>query len=69
MTFYLYSTSRLSRRPSTRSITQIILHGTAWRPAATYAQYSDGWAYDAAEQLLYVKLTGRSDTEAILVTF
>jgi hypothetical protein len=52
-----------------RSISQLTLHGTAWRPAATYAQYSDGWAYDAAEQLLYVKLTGRSATEEILVTF
>lgn len=52
-----------------RSVTQITLHGTTWRSAATYAQYSDGWVYDAAEQLLYVKLTGRSDTEEIVVTY
>jgi len=52
-----------------RSIAQLELHGIAWRPAADYAQYSDGWAYDAAEQLLFVKLTGRADTERIVVRY
>jgi hypothetical protein len=52
-----------------RSVAQLELHGTAWRPAADYAQYSDGWTYDAAEQLLFVKLTGRADTEHIVVTY
>ncbi|MCX7032134.1 MAG: hypothetical protein NTU62_18720 [Spirochaetes bacterium] len=52
-----------------RSIARLELHGTAWRPAADYAQYADGWAYDAAEQLLFVKLTGRADTEEIAVQY
>ncbi len=52
-----------------RSIAQLALHGTAWRPAADYAQYADGWTYDAAEQLLFVKLTGKADTEEILITY
>jgi hypothetical protein len=52
-----------------RSIAQLELHDTAWRPAADYAQYSDGWTYDAAERLLFVKLTGRGDTEDIVVTY
>jgi hypothetical protein len=52
-----------------RSIAQLELHGTAWRPAADYAQYSDGWAYDAAEQLLFVKLTGRAATERIVIRY
>jgi hypothetical protein len=52
-----------------RSVAKIELHGTAWRPAAEYAQYSDGWAYDAAEQQLFVKLTGRADTEEIVITY
>jgi hypothetical protein len=52
-----------------RSIEQLSLHGTAWRPAADYAQYSDGWTWDAAEQLLFVKLTGEADTEEIVITY
>jgi hypothetical protein len=52
-----------------RTIAQLELHGTTWRPAADYAQYSDGWTYDAAEQLLFVKLTGRADTEKIVITY
>ena len=52
-----------------RSIARLELHGTAWRPAADYAQYSDGWAYDAAEQLLFVKLTGRAATERIVIRY
>jgi hypothetical protein len=52
-----------------RSVAKIELHGAAWRPAAEYAQYSDGWAYDAAEQQLFVKLTGRADTEEIVITY
>jgi len=51
------------------SIAALELHGTAWRPAADYAQYSDGWAYDAAEQLLFVKLTGRAGTERIVIRY
>ena len=50
-------------------VTKLELHGTAWRPAADYAQYSDGWAYDAAEQQVFVKLTGRTDTEEIVITY
>jgi hypothetical protein len=52
-----------------RSITKVELHGTAWRPAPDYAQYSDGWAYDAVEQLLFVKLTGRAAAEEIVVAY
>lgn len=52
-----------------RSVAKIELHGTTWRPAAEYAQYSDGWAYDTAEQQLFVKLTGRADTEQIVITY
>jgi hypothetical protein len=52
-----------------RSVAKIELHGAAWRPAAEYAQYSDGWAYDAAEQQLFVKLTSRADTEQIVITY
>ena len=52
-----------------RSIAQLTLHGTAWRPAADYAQYSDGWTWDTAEQLLFVKLTGEADTEEIVITY
>lgn len=52
-----------------RSVSQLELHGIAWRSAATYAQYSDGWVYEPEGQLLYVKLTGKADTETIVVTF
>ncbi len=52
-----------------RSVAKLELHDTAWRPAADYAQYPDGWAYDAAEQQLFVKLTGRTDTEQIVITY
>lgn len=52
-----------------RSVTRLELHGSAWRPAADYAQYSDGWTYEAAEQLLFVKLTGRTGTEDIVITY
>ena len=52
-----------------RSVAKVELRGTAWRTAPDYAQYSDGWTYDAAEQTLYVKLTGRAATEDIVVTY
>jgi hypothetical protein len=52
-----------------RSVGQLTLHGVAWRPAADYAQYSDGWSYDAAGQLLFVKLTGKTGTEEIAVRY
>jgi len=52
-----------------RSVAKLELHGAAWRPAADYAQYSDGWAWDAAEQQLFVKLTGRTATEQIVITY
>jgi hypothetical protein len=52
-----------------RSVGKLELHGATWRPAADYARYPDGWAYDAAEQQLFVKLTGRADTEEIVITY
>ena len=52
-----------------RSVAKLELHGSAWRPAADYAQYSDGWSYDAAGQQLFVKLTGRTDIEEIVITY
>jgi len=52
-----------------RSVARLELHGTAWRPAADYAQYSDGWTYDAAGEVLFVKLTGRAGTEDIVITY
>jgi hypothetical protein len=48
---------------------QLTLHGIPWRPAPDYAQYSDGYFYDAREQALYLKLTGRVENEEILVTY
>jgi hypothetical protein len=49
--------------------TQLTLHGIPWRPAPDYAQYSDGYFYDAREQALYLKLTGRVEKEEIVVTY
>lgn len=51
------------------SFSQLTLHGTPWRPAADYAQYSDGYAYDSQDQTLYVKLTGRAEKEEILISW
>lgn len=52
-----------------RSVSRLELHGTTWRSASTYAQYSDGWVYEPDGQTLYVKLTGKADTETISVTY
>ena len=48
---------------------QLELHGIPWRPAPDYAQYSDGWLYDAQTKTLYLKLTGKTEKEAILLTY
>jgi hypothetical protein len=52
-----------------RSVTRLKLHGTTWRPTASYAQYSDGWTWEPAGELLFVKLTGRAATEDIVITY
>lgn len=49
--------------------TQLTLHAVPWRPAPDYPLYSDGYFYDAKEQALYLKLTGKVEKEEILVTY
>ncbi len=49
--------------------TEVRMHGIPWRPAPDYAQYSDGYFYDAPARTLYLKLTGRVETEEIIVTW
>jgi hypothetical protein len=45
------------------------MHGILWRPAPDYAQYSDGYFYDAPARTLYLKLTGRVQAEEITVSY
>ncbi len=52
-----------------KPISQLSLHGAAWRQDADYARYSDGWTYDAGEKTLYMKLTNRQETEHILFSY
>jgi len=52
-----------------KPISQLSLHGAAWRPDADYTRYSDGWTYDAEEKTLYAKLTNRQEIEQILITY
>jgi hypothetical protein len=49
--------------------TQVKLHGIAWRTDPMYSKYSDGWAYDAVTQTLFIKLTGRADQEEIDIRY
>lgn len=52
-----------------KPFSELKLHGIPWRPASDYAQYSDGWLYDAQTQTLYVKLTHKVETEEILIAY
>ncbi len=48
---------------------ELRLHAIPWRTAPDYAQYSDGWLYDTQAKTLYLKLTGRAETEEIQITW
>jgi hypothetical protein len=52
-----------------RQFTELRMHGIPWRPAPDYAQYSDGYFYDAPARTLYLKLTGRVQAEEITVSY
>ena len=52
-----------------KPFSELKLHGIPWRPAADYAQYSDGWFYDGQTETLYLKLTHRVETEEILIAY
>jgi hypothetical protein len=52
-----------------KPFSELKLHGIPWRPAPDYAQYSDGWFYDAQTDTLYLKLTHRVETEEILIAY
>jgi hypothetical protein len=51
------------------SVRELRMHGIPWRPAPDYAQYSDGWLYDAQAKTLYLKLTGKTGKEEIQLTW
>jgi len=48
-----------------RPFAQLKLHGIPWHADPTYFKYSNGWAYDAGSQTLFMKVTGKTDTEEI----
>jgi hypothetical protein len=47
----------------------LVMHGIPWKSDPEYFQYSDGWAYDAASQTLFLKITHRSDQEEIVLSY
>lgn len=52
-----------------KSIGQITLHGTDWRPDKGYSQYSDGWTYDAEGKTLFLKVTNKQEKEQIVISY
>ena len=52
-----------------RPFAELRLHGIPWHADPSYARYSDGWAYDAAARTLLMKLTGRKDSEEIIIRY
>ncbi len=52
-----------------RPFQQIRLHGVPWHSDPSYAKYSDGWTYDEASRTLFMKITGRHDTEEVDLRF
>lgn len=47
----------------------LLMHGIPWKSDPQYFQYSDGWAYDAASQTLYLKITHRATQEEIVLSY
>lgn len=47
----------------------LTLHAIPWVSDPAYAQYPDGWVYDAGTQTLFLKLTHRQDMEEIRIQY
>jgi len=47
----------------------IQMHGIPWRSDPSYAQYSDGWFYEALTRTLYLKLTHTQEKEEITISY
>ena len=47
----------------------ITLHGIRWRTDSQFQSYTDGWAYSASTQTLYVKIKHREDLEELVIHF
>ena len=52
-----------------RPMQSVVMHGIPWKSDPQYFQYTDGWAYDADNQTLYVKITHRTQTEEIVLNY
>jgi hypothetical protein len=52
-----------------RPFAQLKLHGIPWHSDPSYFKYSDGWAYDAGSETLFMKVTGKSDREEIDISW
>jgi hypothetical protein len=52
-----------------RPFAEIRLHGIPWHADPFYFRYSDGWAYDAASRTLFMKLTGKKDSEELIIRY
>lgn len=48
---------------------RLYMHGVNWRPDANFQRYSDGWFYDRFNEVLYLKLKHRVDTESIRILY
>jgi hypothetical protein len=52
-----------------RPFKEVQLHGEHWPGDPAFAQGADGWSWDGDRQLLSIKLTGRADSEQVVIAF
>ena len=52
-----------------RPFTAIRMFDIPWKSDPRFQYYTSGWLYDTQSATLYVKITHRSDTETILITY
>ena len=48
---------------------ELRMHGLRWKTDPEYRRYSDGWAYDADQRMLVIRMTQRTAEDLVELVF